>query len=88
MVEIFKQSGNNPMHYQSMPLSMADASAALVGDVWPAFAAFVGALGSFITGSATVSNLLFAEFQYGVASTINVDREVVIALQAVGGAMG
>jgi len=88
MVEIFKQSGNNPMHYQSMPLSMADASAILVGDVWPAFAAFVGALGSFITGSATVSNLLFAEFQYGVASTINVDREVVIALQAVGGAMG
>ncbi len=88
MVEIFKQSGNNPMHYLSMPLSMADASATLVGDVWPAFAAFVGALGSFITGSATVSNLLFAEFQYGVASSINIDRELVVALQAVGGAMG
>jgi len=88
MVEIFKQSGNNPNQYLSMPLTMADASATIVGDVWPAFAAFVGALGSFITGSATVSNLLFAEFQYGVASTINVDREVVIALQAVGGAMG
>lgn len=88
MVEIFKQSGNNPMQYLSMPLTMADASATLVGDVWPAFAAFVGALGSFITGSATVSNLLFAEFQYGVASTIDVNREVVIALQAVGGAMG
>lgn len=88
MVEIFKQSGNNPMHYLSMPLSMADASATLIGDGWPAFAAFVGALGSFITGSATVSNLLFAEFQYGVASTIHVDREIVIALQAVGGAMG
>lgn len=88
MVEIFKQSVNNPMHYQSMPLSMADASASLVGEVWPAFAAFVGALGSFITGSATVSNLLFAEFQYGVASTVHIDHEIVVALQAVGGAMG
>jgi len=88
MVEIFKQSGNNPQQYLSMPLTMADASAAMVGDVWPAFAAFVGALGSFITGSATVSNLLFAEFQYGVASTIHMNPEVIVALQAVGGAMG
>ncbi|MBC16681.1 MAG: lactate permease [Desulfovibrio sp.] len=88
MVEIFKQSGNNPQQYLSIPLTMADASAAMVGDVWPAFAAFVGALGSFITGSATVSNLLFAEFQYGVASTIHMNPEVIVALQAVGGAMG
>lgn len=88
MVEIFKQSANNPMQYQSMPLSMADASAAMIGGVWPAFAAFVGALGSFITGSATVSNLLFAEFQYGVASTLDVNREIIISLQAVGAAMG
>lgn len=88
MVEIFKQSGNNPMNYDSMPLSMAGASAALAGGVWPAFAAFVGALGSFITGSATVSNLLFGEFQYGVASNIHLNQEIIVGLQSVGAAMG
>ncbi|WP_243546948.1 L-lactate permease [Pseudodesulfovibrio tunisiensis] len=88
MVEIFKQSGNNPMDYQSMPLSMADASAAIVGNAWPAFASFVGALGSFITGSATVSNLLFGEFQYGVASSLGISHEIIVAIQSVGAAMG
>jgi lactate permease len=37
-------------------LAMAAASAA--GDGWPFFAPFVGALGTFVTGSATASNIL------------------------------
>ena len=52
------------------------------------FAAYVGALGAFITGSNTVSNLLFADFQYGIAVSLNISREIIVALQAVGGAMG
>lgn len=51
-------------------------------------ASFVGALGAFITGSNTVSDLLFAEFQYATASQLGISHQIVVALQAVGGAMG
>ncbi|MEJ2079254.1 MAG: L-lactate permease [Acidobacteriota bacterium] len=88
LVEIFKQSGINAVGYPSMPLSMAKATAAVVGSSWPFFAPFVGALGAFITGSNTVSNLLFSEFQYGLASQLHLSHVITIALQTVGGAMG
>jgi len=88
MVEILKQSANNPNELASMPLTMASAVAGVAGQAWPLFASYVGALGSFITGSATVSDLLFADFQYGIAGTINSSHEIIVALQAVGGAMG
>ena len=88
LVQIFRNSAQNPMDYASMPLAMAEAVAVMTGPVWPMLAAFIGALGSFITGSNTVSNLLFAEFQYGIAGTLNLPHQIIVALQAVGGAMG
>ncbi|GBC60128.1 lactate permease [Desulfonema ishimotonii] len=88
MVEILKQSANNPFGYGSMPLTMAEAVAAIAGQSWPFFTSYVGALGSFITGSCTVSNLLFADFQYGIANSISASHEIIIALQSVGAAMG
>ncbi|MCG8470904.1 MAG: L-lactate permease [Desulfobacterales bacterium] len=88
MVEIMKQSGHNTVGYSSLPLTMAQAVASIAGQTWPMFASYVGALGSFITGSNTVSDLLFADFQYGLATTIGASREIVVALQGVGGAMG
>lgn len=88
LVEIFKQSSHNALGYASMPLSMAQAMAALAGNSWPFFAPFVGALGAFITGSTTVSNLLFSEFQYGIASQLGISHQIVMALQVVGGSMG
>jgi len=48
----------------------------------------VGGLGAFITGSNTVSDLLFAEFQWGVASQLDLPRQIIVAAQAVGGGMG
>ena len=88
MVEIMKQSGHNTVGYSSLPLTMAEAMASITGKTWPFFASYVGALGSFITGSCTVSDLLFADFQYGLATTIGASREIVVGLQGVGGAMG
>jgi lactate permease len=88
LVEIFKQSAHNSIGVPSMPLAMAEACAALVGSSWPLFASFVGALGSFITGSNTVSDLLFADFQYGLAANLGISKTIVVAQQAVGGAMG
>jgi lactate permease len=88
LVQIFKNSSLNASGYDSMPLVMAQGVAALAGASWPFFAAFIGALGSFITGSNTVSDLLFAQFQYGIASELELPRQIIVALQAVGGAMG
>ena len=88
LVEIFKQSAKNTIGIPSMPLSMAQTAAGFTGSTWPMFASFVGALGSFITGSNTVSDLLFAEFQYATASQLGISHQIVVALQAVGGAMG
>jgi lactate permease len=88
MVEILKQSAHGLAGHSSMPLTMAEFVAGVTGRVWPMVASYVGALGAFITGSCTVSNLLFSNFQYGVASTVGSSHEIIVALQAVGGAMG
>jgi lactate permease len=93
LVSIFRGSGIadpalNPNAYPSMPLVMARALSELVGQGWPMFAAYIGGLGSFITGSNTVSNLLFAEFQWSMSTQLNLPHQIIVAAQVVGGAMG
>ncbi|MBG0776411.1 MAG: L-lactate permease [Desulfovibrionaceae bacterium] len=93
LVSIFRGSGIadvalNPHAYPSMPLAMAKTVAAVVGNAYPFFCAYVGGLGAFITGSNTVSNLLFGEFQWGVAANLGLPRQVLVAAQALGGAAG
>ena len=88
LVSIFRLSAVNPQGLPSMPLVLAQVVAAGVGNAWPLVAAFIGGLGSFITGSNTVSDLLFAEFQWGVATELGLSRTITVAAQATGGAMG
>ncbi|CAI3228937.1 L-lactate permease [Desulfovibrio diazotrophicus] len=88
MVSIFRGSATNPVELPSMPLALAEAVGAFAGAVWPMLAAFVGGLGAFITGSNTVSDLMFAEFQWNMAGTLELPRQIIVAAQAVGGAMG
>ena len=93
LVSIFQGAGVNdavlnPNGYPSMPLALARAVAAIAGNAWPMVASFVGGLGAFITGSNTVSNLLFAEFQWDVALELGLPRQIIVAAQVAGGAMG
>lgn len=97
MVSIFKGSGMTTevladgSTMPSMPLAMATICAAATGQAWPALASYIGGLGAFITGSNTVSDMLFANFQWDVAQQLgyNVKQSiVVVAAQAAGGAMG
>ena len=71
-----------------MPVVMADWTAQTVGPAWPALAGVIGALGAFIAGSNTVSNLMFSSFQHGVAQQSAMSSPMVVALQAVGAAAG
>lgn len=88
MVRVYINSDVNALGMLSMPLAMAEWVAGSVGQVWPLFAGATGALGAFIAGSNTVSNLMFAAFQYGVAERLAISTVTVVALQAVGAAAG
>lgn len=88
MVRIYINSGMNPNDLPGMPIAMAEWVASNVGAVYPFFAPSVGALGAFIAGSNTVSNLMFSLFQYGVAERLLMSPTIIVALQAVGAAAG
>ena len=70
-----------------MPI-MADFLADLAGQAYIVIAPFIGVLGAFISGSNTVSNILFTNLQYDTAANLGLSTVVIVALQVVGGAIG
>jgi lactate permease len=88
MVRIMIQSGVNTSELKSMPIAMAQWVAASVGDVYPFFAPTVGAIGAFLAGSNTVSNLMLSQYQYSVAQALAVSGATMVAAQSIGAAAG
>lgn len=88
MVRIYINSGINSLEIASMPVALAQWVSIHAGNTWPFFAPFIGALGAFIAGSNTVSNLMFAHFQFSLAQTLSISGVIIVALQAVGAAAG
>ena len=64
------------------------ATAALTGAVWPLIAPMIGVLGTFITGSATASNILFTNLQLSAASDLSLSAVTMTAAQGFGSAVG
>jgi lactate permease len=87
MVKVFINSGVSG-GLDKMPVVLASAAAVLLGKGWTAFAAVIGAMGAFIAGSNTFSNMMFSLFQFATALKIGAVPGVIVALQAVGGAAG
>jgi lactate permease len=85
LVRVFLNSSGNAAGLDAMPVELATAGAAALGVLWPLVAPVVGALGSFVSGSATFSHLMFAQLQSDVAAQIGAQQSVVLA-QQVGGA--
>ncbi|HBX56200.1 L-lactate permease [Pseudomonas sp. UBA2684] len=88
MVRILINSGVNASDLMSMPVAMAQLVADSVGGVYPFFAPAVGALGAFIAGSNTVSNLMLSQFQFNAAGLLGVSGAMMVAAQSVGAAAG
>jgi len=88
MVRILINSGVNAADLPSMPIAMARFAADSVGNIYPLVAPAIGALGAFLAGSNTVSNMMFAQFQYGVAANLGLSTALIVAVQAVGAAAG
>ncbi|SNS71573.1 L-lactate permease [Pseudomonas segetis] len=88
MVRILINSGVNGAELGSMPIVMARWVADSVGGIYPLLAPSIGALGAFIAGSNTVSNMMFSQFQFGVASSLGFSSALIVAVQAIGAAAG
>ena len=88
MVRIFINSGVNLSDVASMPVASAELFAGAFGNVFPLISATIGALGAFIAGSNTVSNMMFSQFQYEAAISLRISPSIIIAAQAVGAAAG
>ena len=88
MVSIMMQSGNNPEGIVGMPVAIATAATGIFKGAWPLVGSFVGALGSFMAGSNTVSNMLFSLLQYSIAEQLGFSTILIVSLQNIGGAMG
>jgi len=88
LVRLMMQSGENPAGLTSMPIAMAQYMAKIFQSAWPLIDSFIGALGAFMAGSNTVSNMLFSLFQYSIADHLEISRIIVVSLQNIGGAFG
>lgn len=88
MVKIFIGSGAGLAGLPAMPKVLAQAFADGLGSIWPIMASFIGALGAFIAGSNTLSNMMFSLFQYNVATISGLNPDVIVAVQSVGAAAG
>jgi lactate permease len=88
MVWVMMQSGHNPQDLASMPIIMAQYITDVVQGAWPLVSPFVGALGAFMAGSNTVSNMMFSLFQYSIADQLQISHIIIVSMQSVGGAIG
>ncbi|MBN2598619.1 L-lactate permease [Labilibaculum sp.] len=88
MVQLMLKSGTNGAGMDSMLTTMATAIADLSGNAYPIIAPIVGILGSFMSGSATVSNLLFASLQFETATILGIPQVLIVSVQTIGAALG
>src|SRR5215475_1901485 len=75
------------MLHAGMTEALAE-TATRTGQAWPLLAPSVGALGAFITGSTTASNILLTDLQVAAAGELGLPLLVMVAAQGFGAAVG
>jgi len=88
MVQLMLKSGTNSAGLESMMTTMAKGVAYISGNAYVFVSPLIGVLGAFISGSNTVSNILFASLQFETAKILNMSTLLIVALQVIGGAVG
>jgi lactate permease len=76
------------MLHAGLIATLEQAAVQGVGAAWPWVAPAVGALGSFVTGSATASNVLFTTLQAQTATALGLPAVAIVAAQGFGAAVG
>lgn len=72
----------------SMMDEMASALAMVGKELYILISPFIGVLGAFVSGSATVSMNLFSNLQFNTANALGLPAVFVISMQCVGAAIG
>ncbi len=75
-------------HTQMTEILAMGISRAFGQGVFPLVSPFIGALGAFITGSNSNSNVLFSVLQMRTAQLLGLSVPLILAAQTAGGAMG
>jgi len=88
LVQLMLNSGNNASGMNSMLNEMALTTADLSGNSYPFFSTLIGMLGTFMSGSATVSNILFMSFQYETALILDFPEILILSMQGIGAGIG
>jgi len=88
MVYVYRNTGMDATMSKSMLYVLAEALSDAAGKAYVAISPLIGVLGSFMSGSNTVSNTLFASLQFQTATFINISPVVIVAIQNIGGAAG
>ncbi len=88
IVQLMLNSGNAQNGVESILTIIAKAIVDLSGSFYVVVSPFIGILGAFISGSNTVSNILFSALQFESALLSNLPPSIIVALQNVGGAVG
>ena len=76
------------MDHAGMTHLLADGLSRLAGPAFPLVSPFIGALGAFMTGSNTNSNVVFGLLQEQVATLVGMSPLLALAAQTAGGAIG
>lgn len=76
------------MQHAGMTQLLAEALSVGTGPVFPFLSPFIGALGAFMTGSNTNSNVVFGQLQQETAATLGLSIAFILAAQTAGGAIG
>jgi lactate permease len=88
LVAIFRNTANEALGLGSMLNEMAKGLASIFKGAYFIIAPFIGVLGSFMSGSNTVSNTLFSSLQFETATILGMNTVLIVALQNQGGAIG
>lgn len=76
------------MNYAGMTDALASVIASTAGSLYPLVSPWLGALGAFMTGSNTNSNVVFAQLQLRTAQLLGLSAPFILAAQTAGGALG
>jgi len=88
LVQIMTNTGFNASGMDNMVTVVASALAGMFGGMYLFVAPFVGVFGAMVSGSNTVSNIMFSSLQFDTAITTGLSTVLIVALQNVGGAVG
>lgn len=85
LVQLMINSGQN---FSGFPSLLQVIARSFETKFLPFWSPFIGAFGSFLTGSVTISNIMFGNFLSIASRVLNIDAAKILALELVGAAAG